>query len=412
MDAAGIDSLIALFTSKDPAKRPATASAAIDALDDVAASVPDELRFRRIPVFPSAQPVAPAATAVLERSEAPTAPSHNPPSQATIALPQVSRGPVQPTARLDVGTGTTTELRQARPATRKRRWPAVVVLLILLAAAATGAWWYFTKGPGLRIEVPAVAGETTVSAEKSILHAQLQSKIESAYSDTVAKDTVIGTDPEAGTKIHPSRVVTIIVSRGIEQVEVPDVVGKKSEDAQNALTEGRLSPEIAEEYSEDVPAGEVITQKPAAGNHINHDSTVTITVSKGRQPIEIRDYTGSSGEVASGELRALGFAVDVKGTFSDTVPEGEVISQKPASGTGYKGDTITLTVSKGPELVEVPSVFGKQKDNAVKELEKAGFKIKVEVDALWGEVFGTVRAQSPAAGEKVKKGSTITINVV
>ncbi|MFC5280470.1 Stk1 family PASTA domain-containing Ser/Thr kinase [Arcanobacterium canis] len=405
---AGVDSLIALFTAKDPAKRPASAYAALDALDDIVASIPQELRFRRIPVFPYAHDCAPTATTVIE-----TESSSQP--QKTESLPQLS-GTYQHTQRIDeptVAPTTTDELETSSPsAPRRRRWPVVLAVLALVLCASGIAWWYFAKGPGLRIEVPQVAGQSIESAHSTLSKAGFTYKDREDFSDTVPEGTVVDTDPSGGAKIHPSRVISIVISKGIEQVTVPDVVGKSSDEAQNILTEGRLSPTTSDEYSETVPKGHVISQKPAGGRSVNHDSDVTVVVSKGRAPIEITDYTGKSADTAKKELTGSGFTVDVTEEFSDSVDQGTVISQNPHSGTGYKNDSIKLVVSKGPELIEVPSVFGRQKETAIKKLEEAGFTVKVEADALWGEVFGTVRAQSPAAGQKAKKGSTVTINVV
>ena len=89
---------------------------------------------------------------------------------------------------------------------------------------------------------------------------------------------------------------------------------------------------------------------------------------------------------------------------------GLVVSQKPGAGTAFKGDTVRLVVSKGPQLVEVPKVVGKQVGVAARILQKAGFQ--VEVHDILGGFFGTVRSQNPDAGQKVPKGSTISLTVV
>ncbi|MGV9189539.1 Stk1 family PASTA domain-containing Ser/Thr kinase [Arcanobacterium canis] len=405
---AGVDSLIALFTAKDPAKRPTSAHAALDALDDIVASIPQELRFRRIPVFPSTHDCAPVMTTVIE-TESESQP------QKTESLPKLL-DTYQHTQRIDepaVAPTITDELETSSPsASRRRWWPMVLAFLALVLCISAITWWYFAKGPGLRIEVPQVSGQSVESAHSTLSKAGFTYEDRKDFSDTVPLGAVVDTDPSGGAKIHPSRVITIVISKGIEQVTVPDVVGKASDEAQNLLTEGRLSPTTSEEYSETVPKGHVISQKPTGGSNVNHDSGVAIVVSKGRAPIEIVDYTGKFADTAKKELAGSGFTVEITEEFSDSVDQGTVISQKPNSGTGYKSDSIKLVVSKGPELIEVPSVFGRQKDTAIKKLEEAGFTVKVEADALWGEVFGTVRAQTPAAGQKAKKGSTVTINVV
>ncbi|HJV98335.1 MAG TPA: PASTA domain-containing protein, partial [Arthrobacter sp.] len=91
------------------------------------------------------------------------------------------------------------------------------------------------------------------------------------------------------------------------------------------------------------------------------------------------------------------------------VPKGAVASQSPSTGTLTRGATVTLTVSKGPKLVEVPSFVGKQAAEARRELEKLGFEVRV--NNVLGGFFGTVRDQDPV-NKEVPEGSVITLTVV
>jgi serine/threonine-protein kinase len=95
---------------------------------------------------------------------------------------------------------------------------------------------------------------------------------------------------------------------------------------------------------------------------------------------------------------------------SDTVAEGDVISQGPTGGTLFKGDEVSLTVSLGPELVEVPQVRGMGVDAATQQLEDLGFE--VEVDSSFPDPLGFVFGSDPRGGELAPKGSTITLIVV
>ena len=97
--------------------------------------------------------------------------------------------------------------------------------------------------------------------------------------------------------------------------------------------------------------------------------------------------------------------------YSDTVAAGDVISQQPAPSTVlHRKDTVDYVVSKGPEKVPVPDVQGKQRDEARRILEEAGFK--VEENNILGGFFGTVRNMSPAPGEMAVPGTTVTLTVV
>ena len=88
-----------------------------------------------------------------------------------------------------------------------------------------------------------------------------------------------------------------------------------------------------------------------------------------------------------------------------------MISQQTREGsTVYRGDSVSYTVSKGPEMVTVPDVVGLQRQEARNKLEGAG--LTVQEDLILGGFFNTVRSSDPAGGSKVKKGSTVTISVV
>ena len=121
--------------------------------------------------------------------------------------------------------------------------------------------------------------------------------------------------------------------------------------------------------------------------------------------------TGKGASAAKSSIEALGLVASPTEAYSDTVPEGQVISQQTREGsTVYRGDSVSYTVSKGPEMVTVPDVVGLQRQEAHDKLEGAGFT--VQEDLILGGFFNTVRSSDPAGGSKVKKGSTVTISVV
>jgi serine/threonine-protein kinase len=168
---------------------------------------------------------------------------------------------------------------------------------------------------------------------------------------------------------------------------------------------------VTEEFSEKVPDGQVVAAKPGPGANLKRGAAVAMTVSKGRRPIEVPDLTGQDADTAARELSDLGLTVDAtRQENSDSVPEGRVLSQSPSNGTLFRGDPVTLVVSKGPVLVDVPNVVGQQLQQAQQALEAAGFT--VEVRRALGGFFGTVRLQDPAGGGKARKGSTVTLTIV
>ena len=280
-----------------------------------------------------------------------------------------------------------------------------------LAAVAAGLW-YFTMGPGSPTVVPVVVGKTYEQAARELTAAHLNAKRVNAFDEKVAKDTVISGNPGAGAEVGRSTTVTLTVSKGPERYTVPELVGSTETEAKARLEEKRLSlGNTSQAFNEKVPAGQIVSTSPKAGTALKRGAAVNIVVSKGRQPIEVQDFTGKPADQAVGALTDAGLQVDAtKQEFSTDVPKGSVISQAPATGTLYRGDKVTLVVSKGPEMVKVPDVQGRQLDEAQKILEAAGFKVKVE--NFMGGIFGTVRSQDPGANADAPKGSTVTLVVV
>ena len=165
-------------------------------------------------------------------------------------------------------------------------------------------------------------------------------------------------------------------------------------------------------WSETVPEGQVIRTRPRAGTTLKPGATVDLVLSRGRKPIEVPDFTGESFETASAALEKRRLQVSVTSEqYSDTVAEGDVISQDPSSGTLFRGDTVSFAVSLGPELVEVPRVRAMGVEAATELLEGLGFEVETErSDTYLG--LGFVSNSDPGEGEEVPKGSTITLFLV
>ncbi|WP_164461588.1 Stk1 family PASTA domain-containing Ser/Thr kinase [Neoactinobaculum massilliense] len=396
-----VDSLIGLLTAKDPSRRPIDAAAALTELRRIRAMIPREILIRRIPVIPLATVSRPAHGEPTRVRHA----AHTRRVAHAGAAPELTRRAAA------VGTGPNhasevpaTRKRSARP--KRRRWPWLLVFL--LVAAAAGAAWWFLAGPGRRIPVPDVTGQSAATATETLAQAGFTVNQTQDFSDSVTEGLVISTDPAAGASILTTSPVQITVSRGVEMVTVPDVSGMSEQDATATLQGARLTPSTTEAYSETVERGGVVEQSAAPGTSLPHDSTVEITVSKGREPIEVPNVTNTSRADAVARIEQAGLKADATEAFSDTTAAGTVISQDPADGTLFRGDTVHLTISKGPELVEVPDVLNMPFDEAKETLESAGFK--VERKDILGGYLGFVRGESPTG--KQKPGTTITLSVV
>jgi serine/threonine-protein kinase len=138
---------------------------------------------------------------------------------------------------------------------------------------------------------------------------------------------------------------------------------------------------------------------------------VALEISKGRQPINVQDWTGKPADQAVKALTDVGLKVDAaKADWSVTVPKGSVVSQSPSTATLFKNDAVTLVVSKGPEIVSVPPVIGKPEAEAKSILEGLGLTVKIE--RPFGGGTGTVGLQSMPPGTNVPSGTAITLIVV
>jgi serine/threonine-protein kinase len=184
------------------------------------------------------------------------------------------------------------------------------------------------------------------------------------------------------------------------------------EQAQTELTEANLAAgDVTEAFDEEVPSGQVIGQQPAAEEQLRRNTPVDLTVSKGPEPFAVPDVTGLSRDKATAALEDAGLTVEItpEAQFHRDVPEGNIAAQNPAQGNVIRGDTVTLTLSKGPRMVHVPNLVGQQADDARRQLEELGFE--VEINEILGGFFGTVRVQDPV-DESIPEGSVITLTVV
>ncbi len=199
------------------------------------------------------------------------------------------------------------------------------------------------------VEVPSVLGMSYEEAERALeaLGLGIEDKGEVSSAD-YEEGKIANQEPEEGEKADPGSVVSVVISNGPGTLEVPDVVGKELDDAVSELEEFEINRTYA--YSSDVPEGTVISQNPSGGGQAKAGDTVTLEISKGRQPITVPDVmTTYKTEQQARELLE-GLEVSVDSAYSDTIPEGIVMNQSIAAGKEVEyGSAITITISKGPE---------------------------------------------------------------
>ena len=299
----------------------------------------------------------------------------------------------------------------ARRPRRSRRGPVLLLLVVLLAAAAgTASWWF---GAGRYTTTPGVLGLSAQVAEAKVEAAGLTFEVAGrAYSETVPLGTVVSTDPAGGENVTRTGTVSAVLSRGPERHDVPTLSGKTLDQAQVALQDAKLAyGDASFAYSEKVAKGVVLGSDPEPGTSLKPGSAVDLVVSRGPRPVKVPDFTGKDADTATTALRKLRFKVTRSEENSDTVDEGDVITQAPNSGRLFRGDAVRLLVSKGPVLVEVPKVVGRSTGDAEAAMRAAGFSSVTQQTEFYIGI-GIVVRQGPGAGERAPRGSTVTLYIV
>jgi serine/threonine-protein kinase len=210
-----------------------------------------------------------------------------------------------------------------------------------------------SSGPG-QAAVPSVAGQSRADAEDALREAGFDVEVEQVFSDEVGKGKVIETAPPEGTLVERGSTVTLRVSKGPEQVAVPDVTGETEENARSAIEGAGLRVgKVTEEESEEEP-GTVLKQSPAAAKKVSKNTAVDITVAKG---VDVPDVVDETEEDATRILEDAGFEVRVRErTVTNDDDDGIVLEQRPPDGEERaKGSRVTIIVGRVGTATPTPS---------------------------------------------------------
>lgn len=327
-----------------------------------------------------------------------------PPAPAEAPTARVPGPPQQPTLIVSPG-GPTAPAGSARQPKRRSLAGRIAVLLValLVVAAALGGWWLAV---GRYRAVPSVLNLSQAEAQQRLGAQGMRWRwLPPRFDPTVPADRVALEQPGPGGRLPRGGVVTLALSKGPEVHQVPDLAGTPVASAQQQLAAISVRTATTESYSDAVSIGLVISTSPAAGATVHPGDLVTLTVSRGPQPVPVPDGTGKPADEVAAALAKAGFKVTNTKAFSDTVNNGLVISQNPSKGNAPHGSTVALVVSKGPQLFPVPDVGGMSVREARQVLSAAGFQLRVFAPFGWG----SVRAQSPAPGTMAPRGRTVSV---
>jgi eukaryotic-like serine/threonine-protein kinase len=244
---------------------------------------------------------------------------------------------------------------------RRRAWIATLVVLTLLVLSGGGLWLYNIMNqappPVVKVNVPSVASLTESEALQKLYDAGFKPRISRVQHDTVAKGTAISTTPASGTSLEPNAEIILNVSDGPSAVAIPaDLPGRTEAAARDVLRQKGLvgAPATIMNNSSTVPAGIVITTKPAPGQAVAVGSTVELVVSNGK--VAVPQLIGLPLAEADAAVKALGLTLSVTEVENSQVQPGKVTSQGDAAeALVEQGKVIAVTVAKAPPPPPPPS---------------------------------------------------------
>ncbi len=248
-----------------------------------------------------------------------------------------------PTAGAPVGGAPPLE-----PESKRSPWVWVGIAALILIVAGSALFLgrvLFGGSTGEQVTVPALVGKTVQVAEQSLTSQGLKLGEQTPAASDQPKGTILTQNPAAGSQLAKGQSVSVSVSAGRAQVQVPTLTGlPSSDDARVALTEVQLVLGTVTQKDSDQPEGMVLSQSPTSGTTVNAGTKVNITVSNGM--VSVPNVVNQSEAQAQATLQNAGFNVQVVDQQSNQ-PDGTVLAQSPvANNKAKKGSTVTITVAR------------------------------------------------------------------
>jgi beta-lactam-binding protein with PASTA domain len=294
----------------------------------------------------------------------------------------------------------------------RRPWPLILAVLglLLLAPLAWAAYDFLNNQEEqvARIAVPDLVGMTKQEAENEVGN-DFKILVEDEVQGKEPVDTIVSQDPENGGRAEKGSTISVTVV-GTQVADVPNVVGQGRDVAQSALQRAGFQVAVEESESSLDAKGIVTGQDPQGGSSVETGSQVTITVGTGPSTVKVPSVYGNTPDQATGILADYELELGtVSKDYTSEVAEGQIFYQDPAQGESIEpGSSVAVTVSLGPQQVEVPEVFGLTLAEAEDVVANAGFYYNV-VEVEDNEPEGTALSTEPGAGALLEPGATVTI---
>ena len=284
---------------------------------------------------------------------------------------------------------------------RPKRGRGLIWLVMVLATAiavAVAGWWL---GSGRFVEVPSVQGMSVGQATEVIGEVGLTAATRDAFSNDVPPSALVGTDPEAGSRVTRGDTVDILVSVG--RPVVPEVGADRTVEAVSAtLREYSLEPVAGQTaHSDSVPVGEVVSLDPRPGTTVDVGTPVSMLTSAGPAPVAVPEVAGLEEDQARAAIEGAGLTVsDVERVYDDEIDGGTAIGTEPGAGSDVaRRDGITLLVSNA---MTVPDIRDVPVDEASDVLTEAGFTVVREAPVTDRQIAdGRVVRTDPPAGTRL-----------
>ena len=280
-----------------------------------------------------------------------------------------------------------------------RRLIVVALSAAILIGVGWGGWWLVS---GRYAAIPSVTGES-VSEATAVLTArgfQVAQATQQENSNSVATGRVAGTSPSG--RASKGAKITILVSAGPFTAMIPDVTGMTETAAKARLQRAGLTVQM-EKVGSRSPVGTVLGTNPKAGTNWPETNPVALLVAGGPP---LPKFIGMQESDAKQLAQQDGITLNAVLDNNSNQPQGIITKQSPApKSVLQRGETVTITVSNGPQLVQVPYVLGESVQQARQDLEAAGFKVKIGATGFFGQIFVT----DPNPGVLAPRGSTVVI---
>lgn len=235
---------------------------------------------------------------------------------------------------------------------RKRNGWIWALIFFLLIGFAAGAFLAFGKFWSLNeVIVPNVVGKNVEVAKQTLISKNLRVNVSEVFNAKVPAGIVISQSPESGATVKEQRQITIIVSKGGEVTTVPDVRGMNRRDAELMIKNlGLVVGRIDEQFSNDVPADQIVNQNPRPPAQVNKGTAIDLVVSKGAGPrkLVLPDFRGTPLNTVSRQLESLKLKLGkVTEVANDKYPPGTIIEQSPQPASEVvEGAEIDFNVAK------------------------------------------------------------------